>query len=288
MAGKAMTRGALALSCVLAASLTSAQYLFYHPPHGHAPYTAIYGEITILADNPGVYYCGCDWWPAAKAGGYTGIQHLRKQGKRIIFSVWDTGPDLHPTVIAADPRVVTTRFKGEGSGAHVHIAYEWQIGRTYRYYATKRPDDAGKNIVVSMYFFDESQNRWTGLAKILSPIGDRKSVDTFDANLRSFLENLRDKEDKQYEVPKLALFRLWAGTGPDDLKLITSADGKTEWGTMNGAFFLGEGDRSALQQDMETNLIPGQTFQFGVQPNRLTIPDAPVPADVLKELRELR
>jgi hypothetical protein len=288
MAHAAFVRLALALGLAGGAMLGRSQYLFYHPPKGHKPYTAIYGEVTVLADNPGVYYCACDWWPAAKAGGYTGIQHLGKKGKRIIFSVWDTGPDLHPSVIEKDPRVVSSRFKGEGSGAHTHMDYEWQIGQTYRYYATKRPDDTGKNIIVSVYFYDETQKRWLGEARILSPIGDRHSVDTFDANLRSFLENLRDKNDKQYEVPKLALYKLWAGTGPDDLKLITSADGKPEWGVMNDSFFIGEGDRGALQKVMDANVTPGKTAQFGVQRVRLTIPDQPISEDVLNVLRQFR
>jgi len=282
-----MFRAILAISLAAVAAVASAQYLFWKPAKGHKPFTAIYGEVQVLVDYPGVYFCGCDWWPSAKAGGYTGIQDLRKQGKRIIFSVWDTGPDLHPQVIDHDPRVIVTRFKGEGRGAHSHMPYDWQFGHTYRFYATKRPDGTGANTVVTLYFYDEGQRRWAGEGRILSPNGDRHSVDTFGGELNSFLENLRDKNDKQFEKPKLALYRLWAGTNPDDLTLITSATGKAKWGTMNDSFFLAEGDDTALQQVIGATFAPGKSAKFGEPKVPLQIPDQAIPPDVIAALKAL-
>jgi hypothetical protein len=268
-------------------SLASGQYIFWKPPAGHKPFTAIYGEIEVLADNAGVYYCGCNWWPSAKAGGYTGIQHLREKGKRIIFSIWDTGPDLHPRVTEADPRVSATRFTSEGKGAHSHMDYDWKLGRTYQFYATKRGDATGANTIVSLYFFDETQNRWALEGRILSPIGDRHSVDTFGGMLNSFLENVRDKDDKQREISKLALYRLWAGTSPDDLEPITRASGKNFWGTLNGSFFLAEGSDEAIKKVAMDNFKSGNLFQFGLNKGELTIPLKRLPAETVRALKAL-
>lgn len=287
MARAAFARNLACLCTFCAACLAPAQHLAWKLPHGHKLVTAVYGEIQVLADNPGTYYCGCDWWPSMKGAGYTGIQNLRTKGKRIIFSVWDTSPELHPSVIAADPRVIKTAFKGEGTGAHTHMPYEWQVGHIYRFYVTKRLDITGKNCIETLYFYDEGQNRWLMEGQILGPRNGKPTVDGFDG-LGAFVENLRDKEDKQRETPKFALFRLWAGTGPDDLALVTDAMGKQKWGKINGSFFLCEGDDLAIQQVIRANLAPGQTVEFGSDTLRLTVPSQPMPAGVLEVLRGLK
>src|SRR4051794_37482571 len=65
--------------------------------------TCIFGEITVLATSPGIYYCGANWHPGEPAGGYCGIQHNGPAERRTIFSIWDTTSDLHPSVTEADP-----------------------------------------------------------------------------------------------------------------------------------------------------------------------------------------
>jgi hypothetical protein len=52
--------------------------------------TCLYGEITVLATHPGIYYCGANWHPGEPAGGYCGIQHIGPQERQTIFSIWDT------------------------------------------------------------------------------------------------------------------------------------------------------------------------------------------------------
>jgi hypothetical protein len=281
-----MVRAGLSLVLGACASLASAQYLFWHPEPRHAKYTAIYGEITVLADNPGVYYCGCDWWPSAKAGGYTGIQDLRKDGKRILLSVWDTSPELHASLVTADARVTPKRFEGEGHGFHTRMQYDWRVGKTYLYYVTKRPDQTGANTLVTLYFFDETRQQWVGEGRIFSP-GGHRAVDNFDTNLNSFLENLRDKNDKQREVPKVAVYSLWAGTGPDDLHMITTASGKAQWGTVGGSFFLAEGDDAAVRQVLSANAGSGGTYEFGAQKAKMQIPSRTLPEKTLDALRTL-
>jgi hypothetical protein len=78
--------------------------------------TCLYGNITVLATHPAIYYCGANWHPGEPAGGYCGIQHNGPQERRTIFSIWDTSAQLHPTITEADPYTVFGRFGGEGEG----------------------------------------------------------------------------------------------------------------------------------------------------------------------------
>ncbi len=108
------------VAVVLSTGRVAAQHLWWKTePDSRA--TCLYGEITVLATHPGIYYCGANWHPGEPAGGYCGIQHNRPGERRTIFSIWDTSPKLHPRVSFADPATVFTRFGGEGEGAHTHM-----------------------------------------------------------------------------------------------------------------------------------------------------------------------
>ena len=146
----------LLATCFLAitAAAALAQHLIWHPKPSAKPFTAIYGEIEVIATNKTIYYCGCNWWPGNPAGGYTGIQDPGGGRHNMIFSIWDTSPALHPSVVQADPRTVYNRFGGEGTGAHTHLDYAWPLGQTYRYYATKTQDATGDYTFTRLYFYD--------------------------------------------------------------------------------------------------------------------------------------
>ena len=92
-----------------------AQHLWWDL-QGQNEATCLYGEITVLATHPAIYYCGANWHPGEPAGGYCGIQHNGEKERRTIFSIWDTSPELHPKVTAADPKTIFNRFGGEGTG----------------------------------------------------------------------------------------------------------------------------------------------------------------------------
>jgi hypothetical protein len=76
--------------------------------------TRLYGEITVLATLPGMYYCGAQF-----DQGYTGIQHLGHDLHTALFSIWDTSPALPAAITQADPEARVGRFGGEGNGSHV-------------------------------------------------------------------------------------------------------------------------------------------------------------------------
>jgi hypothetical protein len=77
-----------------------AQHLWWNL-EGQKDATCLYGEITVLATHPCIYYCGANWHPGEPAGGYCGIQHNSETERRTIFSIWDTNPTLHPKVTEA-------------------------------------------------------------------------------------------------------------------------------------------------------------------------------------------
>lgn len=64
--------------------------------------------------------------------------------------------------------------------------------------------------------------------------------------MNSFQENFAHRD---IDAPKLATYRLWAGTSPDALKEITDATGDGKWGQLHNTYFLAEGD------DMRLNAV---------------------------------
>ena len=115
-----------AATFLLACPNADAQHLWWDL-EGQRDATCVYGEITVLATHPGIYYCGINWHPGEPAGGYCGIQHNGPKEKRTIFSIWDTTTDLHPkvtrsrrqhdcsTALAAKERAGTRTCSGPGS-----------------------------------------------------------------------------------------------------------------------------------------------------------------------------
>ena len=205
--------------------------------------TCLYGEITVLATHPGIYYCGANWHPGEPAGGYCGIQHIGRQERQTIFSIWDTSPDLHPKVTAADPRTIFGLFDGEGAGAHTHMPWPWNLGSPFQFFVHKLPGKTPDTTDTSYYIYDRFQKSWLHSATIANPNDGKKSVATIGGGLNSFLENFTG-EDRA--VPKLALYRLWLGPSVEKMKCLTRADGDGIWGQFRDAYFLAEGDPAAL------------------------------------------
>ena len=262
-----------------------AQHLWWKPTSSNKKFTCLYGEIEVLSTNKFIYYCGCNWWPGSPAGGYTGIQDQGGGRHNMIFSIWDTSPTLHPTIPEQEGRTQSNRFGGEGTGAHTHLDYNWELGKTYRYYVTKVQDATGANTLTKLYFMDEGLHKWVHEATISTPNDGHVSVTTFGGGLNAFLENWMGEERSK---PKLALYRLWLGTTPNDLENVTSGAGDGKWGVLNDTFFLAEGDDSDLAaviakvQHSGTQVIrpkPGETT--------LTVKERRVPGSVVRSLQRL-
>lgn len=261
-----------------------AQHLWWKPKASEKKFTSIYGEIEVIATSPTIYYCGCNWWPGNPAGGYTGIQDPGEGRHNMIFSIWDTSPTLHPKVTEADSKTVFSRFGGEGTGAHTHSDYHWEIGETYRYYAVKQQDSTQANTLTKLYFYDNHSHHWVHEATISNPNNGNISVPTFGGGLNAFLENWAGRDRS---APKLALYRLWVGTSPRDLVNVTEGGGDGKWGVLDGSFYLAEGDDSALTpiMDKAAGSSPIQVGQKRGTP--LSVKSRRVPPSIVRALEHL-
>jgi len=265
------------------ASAAMAQHLWWKPKPADKPATCIYGEIEVLATSQTIYYCGCNWWPGAPAGGYTGIQDPGSGRHNMIFSIWDTSPTLHPKVIEADSKTVFNRFGGEGTGAHTHLDYHWKTHHTYKFYATKVQDAAQTNTLTKLYFLDDDTHQWVHEATISNPNNGNVSVTTFGGGLNAFLENWSGQDRK---MPKLAKYRLWLGTSPEDLKNVTDGAGDGKWGVLNDTFYLAEGDDPALEPYFDLAKHDGQVTH-GEKGQTLSVPERKVPPSIIRGLEKL-
>ncbi len=276
-------RTLLFLTAGLSTAAAYGQHLWWKPKPATKPFTCIYGEIEVLASNPAIYYCGCNWWPGNPAGGYTGIQDPGGARHNMIFSIWDTTADLHPRVVEADSQTVFSRFGGEGTGAHTHSDYHWELNKTYRYFAEKVQDSTKANTLTKLYFLDDTSHKWVHEATISNPNNGNISVPTFGGGLNAFLENWAG-QDKT--APKLAVYRLWVGTSPKDLVNVTEGQGDGKWGVLDGSFYLAEGDDMALASLFEKYKGNGGVTS-GKHANPLTVPERHIPRGIVRALEKL-
>ena len=232
----------VAVILAFAGSAASGQHLWWNLD-GQNEATCLYGEITVLATHTTIYYCGANWHPGEPAGGYCGIQHNSPTERRTIFSIWDTSPELHPQVTAADAATVFGRFGGEGEGGHTHMLWPWKVGDTFQFFVHKQPGPKPDSTACRYYVFDREAKKWRHSATISSPNGGKKCVATLGGGMNSFLENFSGSDR---EVPKLALYRLWLGTSVNKMKCLTRAVGDGKWGELHGAYYLAEGDDPKL------------------------------------------
>jgi hypothetical protein len=261
-----------------------AQHLWWDL-RGQNEATCLYGEITVLATHPAIYYCGANWHPGEPAGGYCGVQHNGEKERRTIFSIWDTSPDLHPKVTEADPKTLFNRFGGEGTGAHTHMLWDWKLGETFHFFVHKKPGAVPDTTDTRYYIYDRTHKKWLHSATINNPNGGKKCVATFGGGLNSFLENFAGKDRA---APKLALYRLWLGPSVEKMNCLTRAVGDGTWGQSHGAYFLAEGDMAELDAVFSKCEAKYGKPTFGGKGGKLDpIPDAPLPANAVVVLTHL-
>ena len=246
--------------------------------------TCIYGEITVLATIPHLYYCGAQW---GGVGGYCGIQHLSPTDRRTIFSMWDTSPTLHPKVTEADPKTEYCRFTGEGEGAHTHMLWDWKLGETFHFFLQKQPQ-IPRNATETRFYIRDQEGKWRHVSTISSPNGKHNRATSF-RDVCSWIENIGGQANPA--KPKIALYSLWIGSSPDRLVHLTRSGGESgsgRWGQLHGVYFLAEGSASELSTAF-AKLEPhyGKPV-FGMDGQELPpIPQKPIPVSVVQELKRL-
>jgi len=227
---------------LLFSATAQAQHLWWDL-EGQQDATCVYGEITVLATAPHIYFCGANWHPGEPAGGYCGIQHNSETERRTIFSIWDTTDQLHPLVTAFDPLTLRNRFGGEGTGAHTHMLWNWQLDEPFQFFVEKVAGKMPDTTDTRYFIYDRTNEKWLHSATITNPSGGKPSVATIGGGLNSFLENF---SGQKRELPKLALYRLWLGSSVGTLKCLTKSVGDGTWGQLHDQYFLAEGSPAEL------------------------------------------
>jgi hypothetical protein len=274
----------LGLVCIFSAANARAQHLWWNAG-GQRDATCVYGEITVLATHPGIYYCGVDWHPGEPAGGYCGIQHNGPKEKRTIFSIWDTTPELHPSVTAADANTIFNRFGGEGTGAHTHMLWPWKLDETFQFFVRKSPGAKPDTTDARYYVYDPAHKQWLHSATITCPNGGKKSVASIGGGMNSFLENFTGQDR---DAPKVALYRLWLGSSATDLKCLCRATGDGTWGQLHDAYFLAAGSEAELNATfVRLEKQYGKPIYGDKQKNLDPVSDRPIPANVIEALKDL-
>ena len=208
--------------------------------------TFIYGEMEVLAGGPMMYYCGFEWrGGGAPASGYCGIQEHPGKPHNVIFSVWDTSPKL--PVYAAQADSSTVFYHGhpnekEGNSCHTDAPCAWQVGAVFRFALTRRPEKSTHNTLTTFYFFDEGRKNWVLEASLSSPPAADGTDRFFFGGKDSFLEQFAGAD----AGPKVCLYRLWAGTAPENLVFLRKARANGRWGIVNGCYCLARGEEKAV------------------------------------------
>jgi hypothetical protein len=86
--------------------------------------------------------------------------------------------------------------------------------------------------------FDPAAKAWHHLATINCPNGGYRSVETLGGGVNSILENFSGEAP---QAPRLAIYRLWLGTAPENMKCLTRAVGDGQWGVLHDTYFLAAG-----------------------------------------------
>jgi hypothetical protein len=251
---------------------------------GQKEATCLYGEITVLATHPSIYYCGANWHPGEPAGGYCGIQHNDEREHRTIFSIWDTSKSLHPRVTEADAKTIFTRFGGEGEGGHTHMIWNWKLGHKFQFFVQKQAGAKGTTDT-RYYIYDDANQQWIHSATITSPNGGKNSVTTIGGGMNSFLENFAGKDRN---APKLALYRLWLGESIASMRFLTRSGGDGIWGQLHESYFLAEGSKAELNAVFAKLEKTCGKPVFGNEGGKLEpLSDKPVPPKVAEALQNL-
>lgn len=237
---------------------TASVHLFY-PNLGFTNVDAFYCEVTPLVAPLWTYFEACGWHR-----GYFGMQVNSPTERRIIFSVWDSGPKRvsraevgaadRVTLVAKGPGVYTGIFGNEGTGGHSHLVYNWKTGKKQRFIVTEKVTDATHSIY-SGYWFQPEQKKWMLISSWKAP-KDGKYLH----GLYSFIEDFGGGDG--YLNRKGLFGNQWLHTMDGHWHEVNTASfscdptGKTErfdrfMGVEDGQFFLSTG-----------GFIPGYT-EFG-------------------------
>lgn len=189
-------------------------HFWWHPSPAAS---AFYNEVKVNRSSNGSYFCVCGF-----NHGYFGIQQGKDGNKIVIFSVWDPSnpQDLtarasdvpvnkHVQVTYCDTAVVTKRFGGEGTGQQSFYQFPWEIGKSYKFLVTARPDK--DRTAYAGYVFDPRINRWKHLATFSTLAnGDLiKGPYSFDEDFKRDAQSIQEERSAYFSNGWLQIGTQW-------------------------------------------------------------------------------
>ena len=122
-------------------------------------------------------------------------------------------------------------------------------------------------------------------ATISNPDNGHISVSTFGGGLNAFLENFLGQER---EKPKVALYRLWLGTKPEDMENVITGSGDGNWGVLGDTFYLAEGTDADVDVVFQKALKKGQSLVRGkADRSTLQVPEHKLSGSLIRQLNRL-
>jgi hypothetical protein len=253
--------------------------------------TLIYGEVEVLISRADIYYIAFEWTGSTIGGhGYCGIEdHAGKDGRNVLFSIWDTGvPGTNKKIEARIYKLGahSTGAHGYGEGGEVSTGqvYPWKETETFRFILTKKPDYTAKQTLVSFYFFDQPKNEWVFEGTILTPFNPLVSEGSPGIFTRQ-----EDFSSKKPTLPRLSMIRIWLGFSPKTMTFLSKATELTgHWGVLNGCFCCAGGDRRAIEHFLAAREglkveVPIHWAEKEITP-KAEVNDQPLPPHIVDEL----
>lgn len=190
---------------------------------------AFYNEVAVEKSSEGTYFMVCGW-----SKGYFGMQELVNGKKVVLFSVWDPSSGDDPKSVPAEKRVKmlhkddavrVKRFGAEGTGGQSFFDYDWQVGKTYRFMVSAKPEGDERTAYTGWFFVPEKKE-WKKLVTFstLTPKGEQLR------GLYSFIEDFR-----RNKISATKERRAHFGNG-----FVKASDGK--WQALLKARFTGDGN----------------------------------------------
>ena len=165
------------------------------------------------------------------------------------------------------------------------MIWPWKTNETFQFFVQKQPGSKPDTTDTRYYVYDRERRQWIHSATIQNPNGGKSSVPTISGGLNSFLENFLGRDRN---AAKLALYRLWLGQSVDQMQCLTKAQGDGIWGQLHGAYFLAEGDKTALNQVFALLSSEYGSPVYGESGKSLEpIPAESIPAGVIAALKNL-
>ncbi|MDZ4689450.1 MAG: DUF3472 domain-containing protein [Planctomycetaceae bacterium] len=176
-------------------------HLGYPAPAG----LAFYNEIAIEQTARGTYFAVCGW-----DKGYFGLQELGNGKKLAIFSVWDskendpseTPEEQRVKLLHKDEQTRIGRFGGEGSGGQSFYDLDWQLGETWKFVVTARPD--GDRTEYAGWFLPPDKTEWTHMVTFSTITGGKPLRGYY-----SFVEDFRRNKVSASEARRAVYGNGW-------------------------------------------------------------------------------